>query len=259
MAEHRWTFCREERMLFGMVRSFHPPRIVLVGDRSSAVEAHGRIPALLAALASGDSEPVEPYWLPSAAITSPRDVAGFDGIWITPGSPYASMDGVLAAVTAARTGGIPLLGTCGGFQHLLLEYARNVCGLERVDHAEVHPDAADLLLVPLACRLYGEEAGVDIAEGTRAAQIMGPGPSTERYFCRFGLNPFYERAVMDAGLVISGRDESGDARVVELPDHPFFLGSLFQPELSSDPTWVHPLITAFVGAVRRRALAVATA
>lgn len=234
----------------------HPPRVALVGDRSSVVEAHGRIPSLLAASTAADAEPLEPYWLPSAAIASPGDVEGFDGIWITPGSPYERTDGVLAAVTAARTGGIPLLGTCGGFQHLLLEFARNVCGLSTVDHAEIHPDAEDLLIVPLACSLFGEEATVDIAEGTLAARVMGAGPSPERYFCRYGLSPSYERAITDAGLVVSGRDEGGDARVVELPGHPFFLGSLFQPELSSDPAWVHPLIGAFADAVRERAEAV---
>src|ERR1700679_968619 len=104
-----------------MTRAPHPPRIALVGDRSSAVEAHGRIPGLLAALAKEGVEAVEPYWRHTTSISSPADVAGFDGIYVTPGSPYASSDGVLAAVEAARTRSIPLLGTCGGFQYLLLE------------------------------------------------------------------------------------------------------------------------------------------
>lgn len=231
----------------------HPPRIALIGDRSSAVEAHGRIPGLLASLATGSAEAVEAYWLHTTSISSPGDVAGFDGIYVTPGSPYASTDGVIVAVEAARTGAIPLLGTCGGFQHLLLEYARNVCGLRAVDHAEIHPDAPDLLIAPLECKLYGDEATVHIAEGTLAARIMGAGPTSERYFCRFGLNPAYEQTLVDAGLVVSGRDGGGDVRMVELPGHPWFLGTLFQPELSSEATWVHPIIAAFADAVRLRA------
>jgi CTP synthase (UTP-ammonia lyase) len=229
-----------------------PPRIALVGDRSAAVEAHNRIPVLMQALAGAD-EPIELYWLHSTSVSSPGDVAGFDGIWIVPGSPYEHSAGVLAAVEAARTGGIPLLGTCGGFQHLLLEFARNVCGLSGVKHAEVDPEAAELLVVPLRCSLFGEEATVTIADGTTAARVMGAGPTSERYFCRFGLNADYEDLLVSRGLVISGRDDGGDARVAELPDHPFFLGSLFQPELSSDATWVHPLIAGFAAAVRARA------
>lgn len=236
-----------------MTRSPRPPRLALVGDRSPAVEAHNRIPGLLASLAGDGAEAVEPYWLASTSVGAVADVAGFDGIWVVPGSPYESTDGVLAAVEAARTLGIPLLGTCGGFQHLLLEFARNVCGLAGVQHGEAHPHAAELLLVPLVCKLFGEEATVVIAEGTAAAGVMGAGPTSERYFCRFGLNRTYEDLLVAHGLVFSGRDEEGEPRVAELPGHPFFVGTLFQPELSSDPTWVHPLITAFTAAVRDHA------
>jgi CTP synthase (UTP-ammonia lyase) len=156
-----------------------PPRIALVGDRSAAVEAHNRIPVLMQAL-SGAEEPIELYWLHSTSIASPEDVAGFDGIWVVPGSPYASSAGVLAAIETARTGRIPLLGTCGGFQHLLLEFAHNVCRLPDAAHAEVDPDAPELLLVPLRCSLFGEEATVTIANGTSHPTIPISVPSTTR-------------------------------------------------------------------------------
>ncbi len=231
-----------------------PPRLALVGDRSASVEAHARIPGIIRALATGTDELIEVYWMHSTTITSPADVAGFDGVWVVPGSPYANTVGVLAAIASARTLGIPLLGTCGGFQHLLLEFARSVCGMTTVEHAETHADAEELLLVPLECKLFGEEATVVVADGTTAARAMGPGASTERYFCRFGLNAIYEEALCAQGLVISGRDVTGEARIVELSDHPFYLGTLFQPELSSDSTWVHPLIGSFATAVRARAV-----
>jgi len=232
-----------------------PPRLALVGDRSASVEAHARIPGLIRALATGTDELIEVYWMHSTTIASPADIAGFDGIWVVPGSPYANTDGVLAAITSARTLRIPLLGTCGGFQHLLLEFARSVCGMTTVEHAETHSDADELLLVPLECKLFGEEATVIVADGTTAARAMGPGTSAERYFCRFGLNAAYEDDLCIQGLVISGRDVEGEARIVELSDHPFFVGTLFQPELSSDATWVHPLIGEFAAAVRARAAA----
>ena len=229
-----------------------PPRLALVGDRSNTVQAHPRIPAVLGALSTPGTEPIEPYWVASTAIHEPEDVAGFDGIWVVPGSPYESLEGVLTAIQTARSEGIPLLGTCGGFQHILLEFARHVCGLPRIAHAEVDANADQLLIIPLACKLFGEESEVVIAPATVAAGAMGEGLTTERYFCRYGLDRSYEEVLTAAGLVISGRDADGEARVVELPGHPFFLGTLFQPELSSDATWVHPLIAAFCQAVRSR-------
>jgi CTP synthase (UTP-ammonia lyase) len=101
-------------------------------------------------------------------------VAGFDGVWAIPGSPYLNLDGALAAIQAARTGRIPLLGTCGGFQHLLLELARDVCGLTAVENAEQNADAAEPLIVPLECSLLGQASTVVIAPGTVAARVMGP-------------------------------------------------------------------------------------
>jgi CTP synthase (UTP-ammonia lyase) len=98
-----------------------------------------------------------------------------------------------------------------------------------------------------------------IVPGTIAAEAMGPGPTTERYFCRYGLNADYAEILERHGMVFSGRDTSGEVRVAELPGHPFCVTSLFQPELSSDPTWVHPLIAAFAGAVRAHALTPAAA
>lgn len=226
-----------------------PPRLALVGDRSPAVKAHSRITALVGALGPAGHEPIEAYWLHSTAIERPEDLAGFDGVWVVPGCPYANPTGVLCAIEHARRTGTPLLGTCGGFQHLLLEFARNVCEIPGASSAEEHPDADELLIVPLECSLLGEEDTVSVAPGTVAAAAMGAGPSAERYFCRYGLNPDYLPTLTRRGLVVSATDRNGGPRMVELPGHPFFVGALFQPELSSDPTWVHPLIAAFGVAV----------
>jgi CTP synthase (UTP-ammonia lyase) len=230
-----------------------PPRVALVGDRSPDVQAHARIPAIIDFVNASSGDPIELYWLHSTAVTQPGDVAGFDGVWVVPGSPYENMAGVLNAVQGARSSGIPFLGTCGGFQHLLLEFARDVCGLSAVTHAEVDRDADELLITPLDCSLLGEEATVVVEPGTQAAEAMGAGPVTERYFCRYGLNVEYLEVLVSNGLVFSGRDEQDDPRIAELPGHPFFLGTLFQPELSSGPGWAHPLIVAFAAAVREHA------
>jgi CTP synthase (UTP-ammonia lyase) len=91
---------------------------------------------------------------------------------------------------------------------------------------------------------------VHVVPGTRAASVLGSAPRTERYFCSYGLDERYVHVLASAGLIVAGRDEEGDVRVAEISGHRFFMGSLFQPELSSTRAWVHPLISAFVDAVR---------
>lgn len=224
------------------------PRLALVGDRSPLVQAHARLPEILDAIDAESTSPIDVYWIETVDIDT-IDLRGFDGVWLLPGSPYASTEGALAAVRFARETGVPFLGTCGGFQHMLLEFAHDVCGLS-ADHAENVPDAVEPLIRPLSCSLLGEERMVHVVPGTRAAAILGTAPRTERYFCSYGLDQRYVGVLAAAGLVMAGRDDEGDIRLAELNDHPFFLGSLFQPELSSTRAWVHPLIRAFIDAVR---------
>lgn len=234
-------------------RPARPARVALVGDRSPHVLAHARIPLALRH-AGPAPDALDPYWVASGDVAGIPDLAGFDGIWVVPGSPYADRDGALAAVRTAREHGVPFLGTCGGFQHALLEIARDVIGLD-VDHAEDPTDAAEHLIVPLACSLLGEEAPVDVAPGTRAAGLLGAGPRVERFFCSYGLDARFRERLEAAGVAFSATDGTGAVRMLELPDHPFFLGSLFQPELSCDETWVHPLIRAFAAAAVDRSAA----
>lgn len=172
---------------------------------------------------------------------------------MVPGSPYASDAGAIAAARTARERGIPFLGTCGGFQHALIEYARNVCGLADVQNAEITPDATECLIVPLECSLAGHEEAVMIVPGTLAAKISGPGRRTERYHCSYGLNHRYLEALTDGGLRFSGFDDSGQVRIMELPGHPFFMGTLFQPELQGDGSQPHPVIRAFAVAAAEQA------
>jgi CTP synthase (UTP-ammonia lyase) len=230
----------------------HTPRIALVGDRSANVRAHARIPGLIDALLTRDSIALDPYWIATPDVAE-CELSGFDAIWVAPGSPYESAAGAIAAVRTAREKGIPFLGTCGGFQHALLEYARNVCGLAGVENAEVTPDASEHLIVPLECSLMGHEEAVMIVPGTLAARISGPGRRTERYHCSYGLNEKYLEALTGGGLRFSGFDDDGQVRVMELPGHPFFMGTLFQPELHGNGAQPHPVIRAFAMAAAERA------
>ncbi|MGW6528048.1 CTP synthase C-terminal region-related (seleno)protein [Streptomyces venezuelae] len=227
-------------------------RLALVGDRYPNVTSHTRIPLLLDALAAQDRLVLDAYWIPTEDAEEPDAVRGFDAVWVVPGSPYRSEAGALAAIRAAREDGVPFLGTCGGFQHTLLEYARNVCGLTDVAHAENDPDADDLLLTPLACSLVGHEGTVTIAEGSLAESVVGARRSIERYHCSYGPTAHLD-TLRAHGLRFSGEDEEGQVRMAELPGHPFFLASLFQPELSGDGSRPHPIVRALARAAVRHA------
>ena len=226
-------------------------RIALVGDRSPHVRSHVRVPGLLDRLRDRDNLDFDAYWIPTDQVDEALE--GFDGIWLLPGSPYRSEAGAITAIRIARESGIPFLGTCAGFQHAMLEFARNVCGAAEVQHGESTPDADDLLIVPLACSLDGHEGAIQVTPGTRAAALLGAERSMERYHCSYGLDTTRLGLLREHGLVFSGYDDEGDPRIAELPDHPFYLATLFQPELAGDGTRPHPFIQAFARAAAQRA------
>ena len=224
-------------------------RVGLIGDYNARVSAHQAIPRALdlAAAAVGDCR-VESCWLPTEMLVNNLStwLSGLDGLWCVPASPYASMDGALGAIRFARTERVPFLGTCGGFQHALLEYARNVLGLAQADHTESNPAASLPLISRLSCSLVEQQGKISLREGSRIRHIYGRPEVLEMYHCNFGLNPSYEGMLSNGQLQFTGRDGAGEPRVLELNSHPFFIATLFQPERSALRGEVHPLIRAYV-------------
>ncbi|MET8507034.1 hypothetical protein ABZV60_20600 [Streptomyces sp. NPDC004787] len=238
------------------------PRIALVGDRSPHVKSHVRIPLLLDALAEREGLVLDAYWIRSGDAAEPGAVEGFDAVWLLPGSPYENEAGALAAIRTAREDGVPFLGTCAGFQHALIEYARDVCGLTRAAHAENDPaaDTGDLLIAPLACSLVGHEGAVRVTPGSLAESVLGAELTTERYHCNYGPDSRHLDTLEAHGMRFTGVDEDGQVRIAELPGHPFFLATLFQPELAGDGSRPHPIVRALArAAVSRAALTRAAA
>ena len=136
---------------------------------------------------------------------------------------------------------------------MLVEYARNVLGAEGAEHAETSPDAPDLVVTPLSCSLWGQEHAVRLVPGTRAARLYGVESAVEDYFCNYGLSPEYRPQIEESGLRVSGVDGDGEARIVELEGHPFFLATLFCFQTRSWDGEPHPLVAGFVDAARRQA------
>jgi CTP synthase (UTP-ammonia lyase) len=228
--------------------------VALVGDRDPAVIAHRAIPIALGLAAGAAGFDASWEWVGTDTIgTDPSAILSrYDAVWCVPASPYASMAGALDAIRFARESGRPFLGTCGGSQHALLEYARNVLGLRDADHAESTPAAALPLISALSCALVETAAAVRLVEGSRLHQICRAREIEETYHCRYGLNPAFEHLFADSPLRVSGRDEAGEVRAFELVGHPIFIGTLFQPERAALSNRRHPLIDAFLSAAADR-------
>ena len=227
-------------------------RIALIGDYNPSVKAHQAIPRALA-LAVDAGFDCQWEWLHTSTLTrDPSDqLAGFDGIWCVPASPYANTRAALNAIRFARESGRAFLGTCGGFQHALMEYAEAFWGIAAA-HAEVDPAAVDPVIAPLMCSLVEQSGSLIFTPGSRLASIYGVASTSEEYHCRYGLNPRYAERLASGPLRVAACDESGDVRGIELDGHPFFIGTLFQPERSAFSGRRHPLIRAFVVAVHDR-------
>ncbi len=223
-------------------------KVALVGDFNAAITAHRAIPEALRLASEALGVAVEHDWLATDSIQDDAALMAYDGIWCVPGSPYASAEGALRAIRFAREQGVPFLGTCGGFQHALLEYARNRLGWTDVEHAELASQAQTPLIAPLACALLDVSEHVHLVSGSRIAELYGVREISEQYLCRYGLADAFVEPLTAQALKASGHDESGAVRAIELEDHPFFIATLFQPERAALEGRLPPLVAGLVGA-----------
>jgi CTP synthase (UTP-ammonia lyase) len=223
-------------------------RIGLVGDRSATVVAHQAIPVALELAAHAIGVGVQHEWLSTDRIDAADEFDGFDGLWCVPGGPYRSMTGALTAIRHARESGTPLMASCAGFQHVVIEWARNVLGWVDADHSEVSPNAARAVVSELSCGLLEGEGRVQFQPGSRLAAAYGAFAAEEEYLCRFGLNPEFTTALIAGPLRATATDAVGEVRAVELDGHRFFVATLFQGERSALRGRLPPLTRAFVHA-----------
>lgn len=225
--------------------------IALIGDYNHEVIAHQAIPLALSMAAESVGLQVQFQWLLTDSIRAASQLNGFDGFWCVPASPYQDTDGALLAIRFAREQQRPFLGTCGGFQHAVLEYARNVLGWADAEHGETSPDAERALLTPLSCSLVEAFDNIRLLEGSLIANAYGALQTREGYRCRYGVNPEFEGQLLTHNLWATGRDSAGDLRAVELRDHRFFVATLFQPERAALAGTLPPLVRAFLQACAR--------
>ncbi len=227
--------------------------IALVGDRNDQVTAHRAIPRALEIASVSRAYPVGHQWIGTADLNASVEdtLAPFSAVWCVPASPYENMEGALAAIRYARETDRPFLGTCGGFQHALIEYFRNVLGHGGADNVETNGNAEMPVIAPLQCALVEKQGDIFLKHGSAIAAIYGKPACHEGYHCSYAFNDACRPLIEESVLTFSGFDEDGDPRVFELPGHAFYIGTLFQPERSALAGDSHPLISAFVAAAAR--------
>jgi CTP synthase (UTP-ammonia lyase) len=229
--------------------------IGLIGEFRADVTAHRAIAAALPRAAAACGVRVDAQWVATDEVTSFARVSAFNGLWCVPATPYRNMDGALLAIRWARENFVPFLGTCGGFQHAIVEYARNVLGWDDAEHGETAPAARRAVIAPLECALVEVTAPVRLFSGTRIASAYGAHESVEGYHCRYGLNRAFQAALVAGPLRAAAEDPAGEIRAVELDGHPFFVATLFQPERAALAAKPAPLVQAFVKACARTSAA----
>ena len=234
-------------------------RIGILGDFNPEFRSHPAINEALQHTARKLKFEIESQWIPTQSLTTAgaeKTLESFDGLWASPGSPYKSFDGMLKGIEFARRRDWPFLGTCGGFQYALIEFARNVLGIADADTAENNSASKNIVIYPVACaipnrdkngpKLSGKVNEIHLRPGSYLASFYGKEKVEEEFFCNYELNPEFEWMAMEAGFPIVARGSKEECRAIESPAHLFFIATLFQPQLSSTEAKPHPLVMAFV-------------
>jgi CTP synthase len=192
-----------------------------------------------------------------------------DAILVPGGFGERGIEGKIAAVKFAREKKVPYLGICLGLQVAIIEYSRHVVGLAGAHSTELNPQTPHPVIAlitewqdqdgTLQARTAASDLGGTmrlgaqtcyVNDGTLAKEIYGKNEISERHRHRFEFNNRYLKQISDAGLVFSGFSRDGLAELIELPSHPWFFGTQFHPEFTSNPRDGHPLFTSFINAAR---------
>lgn len=223
-------------------------KIAILGDFNPVISTHHALNDSIRQVKKLFSEEIQLDWIDSDIFNChvAFEKQGYKGLWIAPGSPYKNDQNVMDAITYVRTNKIPVLGNCAGFQYMLIEFARNVCGIANADHEETNPNSENLLIAKLSCSLVEQEEELELTDpDSMLFSIIKKDHLLGRYFCNYGLNSAYVGTLKVQGLKITAMSADKQVRAFELEDHPFFIGSLFQPALTSSNEVPNPIIVAF--------------
>ena len=253
-------------MVERVLRPAREVRIAVVGKYTDLHDAYKSVQEALIHGGIAHDARVRIDWVASDRFTdqaAAESVLGqVDGLLVPGGFGERGVEGMVEAVRWAREHGLPFFGICLGLQVAIIEFARNVCGLDDVNSTEFQPDCATPVIALMAAQRDVATMGgtmrlgayaARLRAGSRVAQAYGTTEISERHRHRWEVSNAYRDVLAEYGLRLSGQSPDGGlVEVIELPDHPWFLGCQFHPELKSRPTRPHPLFAAFVGAALRR-------
>jgi CTP synthase len=249
-------------------RCYHPKdhvSIVIVGKYTEYQDSYKSLKEALTHGAISQHLKLDVTWIEGKDLESktPEDrsyesqLEGFDGILVPGGFGKRGIEGMLNAIRYAREKKVPYFGICLGMQTACIEFARDVCGLKDANSSEFDPASPHRIIYKLRELLGVEEMGGTmrlgawtcvLQENSLASRAYGDAREiSERHRHRYEFNREYEALLTGAGLRISGTTpDSTYVEIVELPDHPFFLGCQFHPEFKSKPLEPHPLFREFI-------------
>ncbi|ALJ20968.1 CTP synthase [Microbacterium sp. No. 7] len=268
-SEVDWT--RWNRVLQAVHNPKHEVTIGLVGKYIDLPDAYLSVTEALKAGGFAQETKVQVTWIPSDTCETPegaeKALAGLDGIIVPGGFGIRGIEGKLGALRFAREQGIPALGICLGLQCMVIEYARNVAGIEGASSSEFDPETPHPVIATMAEQVdiidHGDLGGTmrlglyeaELAEGSLAAELYGSTRASERHRHRYEVNNAYRDRIAAAGLRFSGLSPAhGLVEYVELPRdvHPFYIATQAHPELRSRPTEANPLFRGLIAAALDR-------
>jgi CTP synthase len=246
----------------------HRVRIAVVGKYTALHDAYKSVSEALIHGGIPHDAKVEVEWVPSDRFTDQaaagRLLKEFDGLLIPGGFGERGVEGMVQAIRWARENDLPFFGICLGLQVAIIEFARHVCGLPDTNSTEFAPDCESPVIALMQSQRDVSDLGgtmrlgaytARLRPGSRVAQAYGVGEISERHRHRWEVSNAYRDVLAEYGLRLSGQSPDGGlVETIELPDHSWFIGCQFHPELKSRPTRPHPLFAGFVGAALRRRL-----
>ena len=239
-------------------------RIAVVGKYTALVDSYKSVQEALIHGGIANDVGVHIDWLGSEQFEqggSAEILANYDGLLIPGGFGVRGVEGMLDAIQYARTNGLPFFGICLGLQCAVIEFARNECGFEQSNSAEFQRDGDSVICLMDSQRQVTDLGGTmrlgaypaRLRANSRAHQAYGTTEISERHRHRYEVNNAYRDLLAEKGMRFSGVSPDGNlVEIIEIPDHPYFLGCQFHPELKSRPTHPHPLFTAFIKAALNR-------
>ncbi len=242
-------------------------RIGVVGKYTDYVDSYKSVQEALIHGGIANDVGVEIVWTSSDLFTddarAKEIVSGFDGLLVPGGFGVRGVEGMVEAIKAARLTKTPFFGICLGMQVAIIEFARNVCGLDDSNSSEFAPECGNPVISLLESQQGVKDMGgtmrlgayaCRLKPGSRAAEIYGQPEISERHRHRYEVSNQYREQFTAAGMRLSGLSPDGSlVEMIELAEHPHFIACQFHPELKSRPTRPHPLFSAFVAAAAKHA------